>query len=731
MAVIIIAMVAASVVEKSSGTAQAFRLVYHSPLFIALWAVAAITGLLWFFKAGAKGRGLFTMLLHCAFAVILAGALTTHLFSKDGRVALAVDEPITEILTEDGGHFFLPFSLTLKSFEVSRYTGSLAAEDYRSVIETGDGESMEISMNKIGRHRGWRFYQADYGGDMRTSIIAVSRDPWGIGITYTGYALLLMALIGFFTEKSSRWRAALRRIAVMTALTLTLPCLSEARADNNVDKAGNALPSTPTGTTRQPAGEIGKPAQEAGRLPKAVIASGTGGAELPVAPLDVAEEFGRLYVYYDDRICPLQTQARDYCLKAYGKASIHGCTAEQVMTGWLFWYDWWTAEPLKVKKKERGTAKEDERRRIRMDAASGAAFRIFPLEIAPELLDGNPELQPITWFGCEDQLPDLDYGQWAFIRKSLSLLRDEAHEGNWDEVKRVIVKIREYQEKTAATVLPPEGKVRAERLYNSLCLPRIPFMAAITIGFILFIFSGIWLSRGRSAPSWPKHLLAALSLVLLAYITAVLGLRWYASGHAPFAGSYCVMMLMAWLAALTMSLCYRKVPLLQPLGFLIAGFTMLMASLSGSNPRITHLMPVLQSPLLSIHVLSMMLSYTLLALVMLNGVMGLAVRGDAAKEKLRDLSLVILYPALFLLVAGTFLGAVWANVSWGAYWSWDPKETWALITILIYSAALHSDSLKAFRRPAFFHVYCIVAFLSVLVTYFGVNLLLGGMHSYA
>ena len=158
---------------------------------------------------------------------------------------------------------------------------------------------------------------------------------------------------------------------------------------------------------------------------------------------------------------------------------------------------------------------------------------------------------------------------------------------------------------------------------------------------------------------------------------------------------------------------------------------MLQAALASANPQITRLMPVLQSPLLSVHVLSMMISYTLLGLVTLNGIMGLAVHGKEAKEKLKDVSLLVLYPAVFLLILGTILGSVWANISWGNYWSWDPKETWALITILVYSLAFHQSLLKWFRNPVFFHVFTIIAFICVLITYFGVNLLFGGMHAYA
>jgi ABC-type transport system involved in cytochrome c biogenesis permease subunit len=166
------------------------------------------------------------------------------------------------------------------------------------------------------------------------------------------------------------------------------------------------------------------------------------------------------------------------------------------------------------------------------------------------------------------------------------------------------------------------------------------------------------------------------------------------------------------------------------MGFILAGFTMLVASLAGSNPQITHLMPVLQSPLLSIHVLCMMVSYTLFGLVALNGIMGLLMPLEAS-AKLRDVSLVILYPAVFILTTGTFIGAVWANISWGNYWSWDPKETWALITMLIYAAMLHSSTMSRFSKPRFFHAYSVAAIIAVLITYFGVNLVLGGMHAYA
>ena len=422
---------------------------------------------------------------------------------------------------------------------------------------------------------------------------------------------------------------------------------------------------------------------------------------------------------------------RDFSLKAYGKNGYQGYTSTQVVTGWLFWYDWWNVVPFKLKSKDCGTSVETEKESIRMQAASGKAFRIFPLRIDPHTGLAVQQGGQVEWFSPNDPLPEeLDYNTWVFIRRSIDLMHDEIRNENWNEVSLIADKIVKYQHKVAGDVLPSESHFKAEMLYNSISRPMIPFMASITLGMILFVITGILMGRGLKTPAWLSTSLLMISIALLAYLTLVLGLRWFISGHAPFAGSYSVMMLMAWIVSIAMIVFYRSIPIIQPIGFILAGFTMLVASLASSNPQVTHLMPVLQSPLLSIHVLCMMVSYTLFGLVALIGIMGLLMPANSS-AMLRNVSLVILYPAVFILTTGTFIGAVWANISWGNYWSWDPKETWALITLLIYAAMLHSSTMSGFSRPRFFHIYSIGAFIAVLITYFGVNLILGGMHAYA
>ena len=202
------------------------------------------------------------------------------------------------------------------------------------------------------------------------------------------------------------------------------------------------------------------------------------------------------------------------------------------------------------------------------------------------------------------------------------------------------------------------------------------------------------------------------------------------------AGSFDSMNLLALSVSILTLILMRKYEMALPAGLLITGFVLLVQMMGGSNPPVTHLMPVLTSPLLSLHVTVIMIAYALLFFIMLNGISAVIMRiaqPDKLNylERLQHISMIMLYPAVALLAAGIFIGAVWANISWGNYWSWDPKEVWALITLLIYAAPLHNSVWKAFQKPMFFHIYSILAFLSVIITYFGVNMLLGGMHSYA
>jgi len=625
MAVLIIMMMAATIIEKNSGTQEAFRLIYHNPFFIILWALTAIFGMIYLLSNGIPKK-LFTFTLHISLVTILAGALVTFLFGQSGSIHLREGEESSSFELDDETPASIPFSVRLDGFDIDYHHGSMMPSDYRSDITfLPEGKSVEISMNNIAKYRGYRFYQADYDEDGMGSILAVSHDPWGVGITYAGYLLLLISMIGFFFQKDTAFRNALKRVASMTAAIAALmmvPSFSSDAKDNSVKKA-----------------------------------------------------IGEMYVYYGHRVCPFDTYLEENGMEK-------------------------TLENLDK-------------------------MKIFPLA---------DSTGTITWYASGDELPDAAFEKedlLTFIRKSPDVVRGSIAEGNDEEAVRIINGIKTYQEKTASSVLPSQAKAKAERIYIRIARPKVQFMLCLTLGILLFILGGVLITKKKKFPRWVLLGGAAIALIIWIYLTLVIGLRWYVSGTGPYVGRYNVMMLMAWFSTLAILLLYRRFPLVEPLGFLLAGFTMLLASREGVSPQITPLMPVLQSPLLSIHVLSMMMSYTLFGLVTFNGIMGVALPSKEAKENLKDVSLVVLYPAVFLLTFGTFLGAVWANISWGSYWAWDPKETWALVTLLVYSFTLHGGAIKAFRNPKFFHWYTIFAFVCVLITYFGVNLILGGMHSYA
>jgi ABC-type transport system involved in cytochrome c biogenesis permease subunit len=296
--------------------------------------------------------------------------------------------------------------------------------------------------------------------------------------------------------------------------------------------------------------------------------------------------------------------------------------------------------------------------------------------------------------------------------------------GQRDRAFEIIAKIKLFQRDMIGDVLPSKSKIQAELFYNMMRSQKWPVFLSLTLSLLFCIVMLFWRKRIIHSS------LFTFSFILFTYITLSLGLRWWLGGHIPVSNGPETMLFMAWVMLLLTILIQKKFPLILAFGPLISSFCLLVAMLGGSSSQLTPLMPVLQSPLLSIHVMTVMCAYALFALQMIIGIYSLFTI-HYSLEKLTALSQLLLYPAVFLLTIGIFLGAVWANVSWGNYWSWDPKESWALITMMIYAIPLHKASFGIFRNPRFYHIYMVVAFLAVIITYFGVNYLLGGMHSYA
>lgn len=303
-----------------------------------------------------------------------------------------------------------------------------------------------------------------------------------------------------------------------------------------------------------------------------------------------------------------------------------------------------------------------------------------------------------------------------------------------------------FQRTQAANVLPTDTAIEAEKIYNMVPFATILFMVNLTLGLCALALLIVRLTKNYSLKELPrgfKVVDSALSVLLfLSFValTLCLTLRWIVSGTVPMSNGYETMLIVAWFVMLVALITYRKVNIVKMFAFLLSGFFLLVSHIAQMDPQITHVMPVLNSPLLAIHVSIIMMGYALLAFTFVCSLTSLVLyllhrqSTDVQQQNIKALqmlSMLFLLSALVALCYGIFIGAIWANISWGQYWSWDPKETWALITLMVYAVPVHFFYSKHQHAPLFYHIYMLLAFSTVLMTYFGVNYFLGGMHSYA
>ena len=737
-------MAAATFVEKFRGTEFVHASVYGSWWFVGLWAVLALLAVAYF--VGRRVRRASVVLLHLSFAVILIGALLTHVTSWQGAVRLRVGETVSTYYENvPGGDVVerkLPFELRLESFDVKYHDGTRAEADYVSRFTITDGgatQRAEVSMNNVWKYRSVRFYQSSYDPDMRGSILALNSDPWGIPVTYAGYALLFLSLVWLLVDPKGAFRRLFKSDMMRRGVLSVMAVCAMSQAAG----AANTLPR------------------------------------------ETADRLGRLNILYNDRVCPLQTFAVDFTKKLCGSARYGDYTPEQVLAGFIFYGDEWSAEPIiRVKngplrdalqlpgrcsvntffnqvmggyilgpylneyyhghndKFHKQVADIDDRLMMVMELRRGTLLRVFPFTSGGKT----------TWYSPTENITDtlVDEAHRKYMQNVFSLIYGEVLAGSYGNVDKILDKMLKYQQLNGGSSLPSATQVKAERLYNAIPFATILFMVNLTLGVVLLIIGLIRLIRPvkTDKPDRPDKALlravpvvggALLGLSLLA-LTACIALRWIVGGRVPMANGYETMLLMAWFVMVLALVAARRFRIALPFGFLMSGFFLLVSHINQMDPQITHIMPVLSSPLLSVHVSVIMMSFALLSLTFICGLTAIilrlvrgrnAVELDGQLDSLALLSRLLLYPALTLLGVGIFVGAIWANVSWGAYWSWDAKEVWGLITLMVYAVAAHAASVPFLRRSMGYHIFMTLAFLTLVMTYFGVNYFLGGMHSYA
>lgn len=674
---IIMTMAAATIIEHYHDSTFVARHIYGSWWFSLSWIALTILAIAWIVRSKLRRPAL--LMLHFSFVMLLVGALLTHLSADEGtlhlRQGVTTDSYSRLIQPGKTVETALPFSVRLDSFQIKYHEGTTAVADYLThltITDKSGGHKTEatVSMNKIFNYGHTRFCQSGYDNDMRGSRLSLSRDPYGIAVSYTGYALLFLSFLWMLADPKGPYRRILRMLPVRKSLIAAMLLFC------------NALPSS---------------------------------ASPHALPKDVAEGFGRLLILHNNRICPFNTFATDFTKKIYGKASYKGLTPEQVVTGWIFWGSEWSDEPfINIKggplkdalelpghvslnrffnrdmggyiigpyvqeyyrgqndKFHRQAADIDEKLQLIMDLRRGTLLKIFPLR------DGKS----VIWHSPVSDLPETTpHNQQLYIQNVFSLLYTHALASEHTQMNEIITKMARFQQKNGGASLPSPVRIKAEMIYNRVPFATILFIFNLSVGFTTMVLAIRRLCRGNTNHAGQSHkdniqnklTIVAMILSFLALSTC-LTLRWIISGTAPMSDGYETMLLAAWLVMLLSLMFCRRVHFLMPCGLLTSGFFLLVSHINSMDPQITHIMPVLNSPLLCIHVSVIMTGFAMLALTFVCGVTAIIMhmtRRHAQRQTrmLQLLSQLLLYPALAALAIGIFTGAVWAGISWGRYWS--------------------------------------------------------------
>ncbi|UTW64625.1 cytochrome c biogenesis protein CcsA [bacterium SCSIO 12741] len=657
----------------------------------------------------------------------------------------------------------LPFALELRDFQLERYPGSTSPSSYASEVSILDGEKREpyrIFMNNVLDYRGYRFYQASYDSDELGTVLSVNQDRPGTYLTYAGY--FLMGLGMFFTlfGRNSRFQWLNAKLKQTTEQRLGLVLLF-------LFLGAGSLPATEVDLE-----------QEQNLILQQQIDQ------------QHADLFGRLMVQdLDGRIKPVNTLASEFLRKISRKTQFKfehqgekvKLNANQVFLAMHVYPDLWRDISIIKVDREKGAAflegipinesghvaltgfideegeylltdlveranqkkpaerSELDKEVIKVDERFNILYNVFVgnyLKIFPNQNDENN-----TWFSYSQELTEFPEEDAKFVRTILPLYFRDIHERKWIDATEKLTYIKTYQEVLGKDILPSKRQVAAELWYNELNVNFWLFQVYFTLGFILLVLAiaRIFTQSRMVNATWVG--LIGITLISFIVFTGNLILRWYIAEHAPWSNGYEMLIFVTWVLMLCGLLTFRKSDFSLPLATLFSGALLFVSYLDWLNPEITNLMPVLKSYWLKIHVATIVSSYAPLALSAVMGMMVLVlmiIRTEKTKKainlRIRELSYIneiSMTIGLFVLAVGTFLGGVWANESWGRYWAWDPKETWALISIIVYAIVLHLRFVPRLNSKYVLNTASMFAFWSIIMTSFGVNYYLSGLHSYA
>lgn len=664
----------------------------------------------------------------------------------------------------------LPFTIQLNDFVAERYPGTEKSySSYMSKVTVKDEQSFDydIYMNHILDHRGYRFFQASFDPDEKGTVLSVNHDYWGTWITYIGYFLLYTGLMGIMFYGKTRFRSLGEKLneikakkATLTTL-LVLGLLLPSMAQEHADTTHGLMP------TKQQIDSVLK----ATKVDKAH-----------------AEKFGALVIQDDGgRMKPINTFASELLRKMSKSDVFMGMDANQALLSMMLNpAAWYHAEFMYLKKDndslhnllgiEKGAKyvkaidfftptgdyklapylqdayatntpnqfqkdfkTSDQRLGLLNRALQGEIFKIFPI---PDH-DNNKWISTMDYRADNTLIRDTLYAN--FVNNSIPFyimtLRNALKTGDYSESDKILEAFNKNQHNYGTAVMPSDSKIKAEILYNKYDIFKNLFSWYMYVGTLLFVVLLIQIFKDSKGIRLTAKILGYAIFALFALHTAGLIARWYVSGHAPWSDAYESMIYVAW-ATMGMGVLFaKKSPLTLASTAFVTSMVLMIAHWSWMDPAIANLQPVLDSYWLMIHVAVIVGSYGPFTLGLIIGAVVLLLMLFTTNENKPKMTLAIkeltivnelaLTVGLVMLTIGNFLGGQWANESWGRYWGWDPKETWALVSIMVYAFVVHMRIVPGLRGTWAFNFASVVAFASIMMTYFGVNFYLSGLHSYA
>jgi cytochrome c-type biogenesis protein CcsB len=665
-----------------------------------------------------------------------------------------------------------PFKVKLNDFQLEKYPGSESAASFASEITVVDDKEVfdyRIFMNHILDHKGYKFFQSSYdlSGPVEQTHLSVNHDFWGTLITYIGYSFLYFGLICIFFAKHTRFdtlKKSLVKIRKKKATLSMIALLAVMGVSNAQDTQEH------TNHTRHQITD-----QQIDSILKANIVA-----------LEHAETFNKLVVQdAGGRMKPLHTFSSELLRKVSKSETFKGMEPSQVILSILenprFWFevpiiylekgntqireilglekdaeyarlsDFFTAngtikiasyvqeaQKEKIQNKfQKDIIKIDRRVGLLYQAIGGSIFRFYPI----------PKDENNKWVSVlEADRSNFKGNDSIFVKQAfkiyLGILQTAKKTKDYKDANQTLDLLKNFQKKFGTAVYPSESKIDLEIAYNKLGIFKLSSIFYAFLGLLLIVFTilKIFYFKSKALNFITKGL---ITLVILSFLFHTFGLisRWYISGNAPWSNAYESIIYVAWATMLFGLYLGRKSTLTIGATTFLASIILVFAHQNWLDPEIANLQPVLNSWWLLVHVSIIVASYGPFSLSMILGIVSLFLILFTTKKnkKIMDLNIkeltiineMSMTVGLVMLTIGNFLGGMWANESWGRYWGWDPKETWALISIMIYAFVLHMRLVPGLRGKYTYNLWSIIAFASIMMTYFGVNFYLSGLHSYA